>query len=102
MEKNILVGGERLTTHDKEQCVGEFCTIHKNSDHHMKAWPQHWRADRAIMERTCEHGVGHPDPDDPKFRDKYERVHGCDGCCKPPADKIEFFEDYIELIRKYE
>lgn len=31
-------------------------------------------------ERTCPHGVGHPDPDDVLNEDK---VHGCDGCCHP-------------------
>lgn len=104
METNTLVGGLVLTTHEKTQCVGEYCTIHNNSSHHMVEWAQNWRPDRRIMERICCHGIGHPDPDDPKFQDEYERVHGCDGCCvpPPPASKPqEFFEDYIELIRNY-
>lgn len=52
----------------------------------MNLWPQNWRSDRGIMERICEHGVGHPDPDDPKAGNKYEAVHGCDGCCARPFD----------------
>jgi hypothetical protein len=30
------------------------------------------------MERICDHGVGHPDPDE-FMADVW--VHGCDGCC---------------------
>jgi hypothetical protein len=33
------------------------------------------------MERICPHGIGHPDPDDPAFKNPIEGVHGCDGCC---------------------
>jgi hypothetical protein len=32
------------------------------------------------MERICEHGIGHPDPDQ-IMRDEAGWVHGCDGCC---------------------
>lgn len=67
--------------HSPQSCLGEYCTIHNRSDHHMRLWPQHWRSDRGIIERICPHGVGHPDPDSPWFDDSYEWVHGCDGCC---------------------
>lgn len=68
--------------HSKDACFGEACTIHNRSDHAMRAYPQHWRDDRKIMERICPHGVGHPDPDDYKIGlDPAEAVHGCDGCC---------------------
>lgn len=77
-----LVGGQTLVNvHAPDKCVGEFCTIHNNSNHHMKDWPQNWRSDRDLMERLCKCGVGHPDPDDPKFKDHYERIHGCCGHC---------------------
>jgi hypothetical protein len=41
------------------------------------------------MERVCEHGVGHPDPDHVSHirrvkGDDYanvDAIHGCDGCC---------------------
>lgn len=81
-----LVGGQILMgVHLASQCKGEYCTIHNFSDHHMVTWPQNWRPDRRIMERICPHEIGHPDPDDPKFKDEYERVHGCDGCCDPKS-----------------
>lgn len=78
-----------LRTHGPDQCVGEFCSIHNPSDHHMRTFPQLWRGDRGFMQRICPHGVGHPDPDDLDFiAAKYgvhaaydEGVHGCDGCC---------------------
>ena len=82
-EKYLTGTGQVLRVHRKKDCVGPHCPIHNPSDHHMKDWPTHWRADRGIMERVCEHGVGHPDPDD-AFADG---VHGCDGCCTPPAEK---------------
>jgi hypothetical protein len=56
----------------------------------MREWPQNFRPDRALTERICPHGIGHPDPDDIAFKqmiagtdpeDVPEAVHGCDGCC---------------------
>jgi hypothetical protein len=69
--------------HKKSECLGEYCTIHKKSKHHMRSFPQHWRSDRHIMERICEHGVGHPDPDSPWASGDSRWIHGCDGCCRP-------------------
>jgi len=70
--------------HSPEECKGEYCTIHNMSDHHMRSWPQHWRADWGFMERICPHGIGHPDPDEYMLTVKPElaTVHGCDGCCQ--------------------
>lgn len=65
-------------------CMGEHCTIHARSDHALRGYPQHWRGDRAIMERVCPHGVGHPDPDEYKLHQPGAEIyaaHGCDGCC---------------------
>lgn len=79
-----------LRYHSSAACKGQHCCIHNPSDHHMKAWPKVWRADRQMMERTCPHGVGHPDPDDVAFHmskhpgDDFYTVHGCDGCCEDP------------------
>lgn len=82
----ILEGGETLpNVHSSDKCKGQFCCIHNPSDHHMRSWPQHWRGDRNLMERTCPHGVGHPDPDDPNP----DKSHGCDGCCTPEHCKDE-------------
>jgi hypothetical protein len=67
--------------HSKDNCLGEFCTIHNMSDHILRKFPQHWREDRSIMERICDHGVGHPDPDSPWPDEDYRWIHGCCGCC---------------------
>jgi hypothetical protein len=81
----VAVGQTVLQTHAPSRCAGEICSIHNQSEHHMRAWPQLWRGDRGIMERMCEHGVGHPDPDDRQVRLwPAAGVHGCDGCCVKP------------------
>ncbi len=72
--------------HSPDLCAGRRCIIHNPSDHHMRDWPVTWRADKGIAERTCPHGIGHPDPDDMAYHieyleDWYQGVHGCDGCC---------------------
>lgn len=79
-----------MTHHDPADCEGRPCCIHNPSDHHMKDWPQHWRPDRYLMERTCEHGIGHPDPDHVAYMksvgkwEEADATHGCDGCCNAP------------------
>lgn len=78
-----------LRTHTAEHCAGPVCAVHRPTEHHMRRWPMVWRSERALLERLCPHGVGHPDPDHLAFiRQKYgeleahyESVHGCDGCC---------------------
>lgn len=83
MNTVIIRGGTRLFgVHYADECVGDHCAIHNVSDHHMRTWPQHYRWDRGIMERTCRHGIGHPDPDDYAITNGRDSgVHGCDGCC---------------------
>lgn len=78
-----------LQTHNKSQCDGTFCSIHNPSNHPLRDAPLNWRGDRKMMERICEHGVGHPDPDDVAHHhqvapqdDNWYSVHGCDGCCQ--------------------
>ncbi len=71
--------------HPQSACKEQHCVVHNPSDHHMRDWPLVWRDDKGVMERTCPHGAGHPDPDDAAYlvsvnRD-YLTVHGCDGCC---------------------
>lgn len=104
MEKFTTGTGQRLLVHDKKDCSG-YCPIHNPSNHHMKDWPLHWRDDRRMFERICSHGVGHPDPDDLEYRksllpswDKgeYLGIHGCDGCCAPPKNKL-IKEDEMEI-----
>jgi len=85
-------GVQPFWTHARNVCQGHGerpCVLHNPTDHHMREWPTLWRADRALMERTCSHGVGHPDPDDLWWHEQNERgwqaVHGCDGCCANPT-----------------
>lgn len=71
-------GNKLINVHEQWQCMkNDSCTIHKPSYHHMRHMKQLWRNDRKFMERICEHGVGHPDPDEVMP----EGIHGCDGCC---------------------
>jgi len=76
----------QIICHDSVECWDEVCSLHSRTEHHMRKWPQNWRADRYLMERTCPHGVGHPDPDDYTLMNAAPGadVHGCDGCCSPP------------------
>ena len=73
-----------VNVHGADQCVGH-CPIHNPRDHHMRDWELVWRGDRGIFERTCPHGVGHPDPDSIYYAMEFGNgdtgVHGCDGCC---------------------
>lgn len=84
----VQLGLVGLRVHNRKYCEGQDCCIHHPSDHHMTQWPLNWRADRKIMERICDHGIGHPDIDDANFRKQRDPqnydygVHGCDGCCQ--------------------
>lgn len=85
-----------ITCHAEDKCLGEFCTVHNRSGHSMREFPQHWRDDRGIMERTCPHGVGHPDPDSPWPEGDAKWSHGCchKSCCTDavsPAGKLNAF-----------
>lgn len=76
----------KLVTHTPDKCEGRPCAIHNRpSDHPLKDAPMYWRVDRGILERICDHGVGHPDADSANYLESigknYENVHGCDGCC---------------------
>ena len=83
MSKYTTGTGQDLFVHGPYKCKGEFCVIHKPSNHHMREWKTHWRDDRGIMERLCEHGIGHPDPDE--INDP-TGIHGCDKCCAIKKD----------------
>ena len=79
---------EVIWAHEKSDCAEQVCCIHNRTNHSMRTFPQHFRTDRGIMERTCPHGVGHPDPDQILWlkatlgeKAQYELIHGCDGCC---------------------
>jgi hypothetical protein len=89
MEDFITSTQQHLQIHDKGICTPP-CPFHAPSTHKMRHWEMLWRDDRALLERICEHGVGHPDPDQIAYLRKrldnnnyaYEQsIHGCDGCC---------------------
>ena len=79
-----------IVVHAPDACAGRSCCVHNPSDHPMRGFPQYYRFDIGLMERTCPHGIGHPDPDDLAYRrDRYGAdharglgIHGCDGCCR--------------------
>lgn len=77
METFTTNTGRKLRVHNRADCRGERCVIHKPSSHHMRDWPLIWRDDRGCFERICPCGVGHPDPDDLN----HDGIHGCCGCC---------------------
>lgn len=74
---------------EHDECRNIGCMIHNPTDHVMnrEEWPYSWRDDRGMMERICEHGVGHPDLDSVRWSRRHARdagFHGCDGCCADP------------------
>ena len=82
--EKFITGTEQnlFNVHSEDLCKGSYCCIHNPSDHKMKDFPLHWRSDRKIMERICEHGTGHPDPDDIRIvNGDDDGIHGCCGCC---------------------
>lgn len=90
-ERWRLAGDEIIShVHLRRRCRGPVCPLHRPTDHHMRDWRLHYRHDREIFERICEHGVGHPDPDT-KFKPTDDGTHGCDGCCwsVPAAEDAE-------------
>lgn len=89
-EEEVFINGLNLrNVHKYHDCATDWCVIHRPSDHHMRHMPLLWRLDRMFFERICEHGVGHPDPDQITYwyavldesEAEAQSIHGCDGCC---------------------
>jgi hypothetical protein len=80
--------GELQYVHSPSACSGaRGCAIHNRpSEHPLKNAPMLWRNDRGILERICQHGVGHPDHDSAKYLvsigQESQNIHNCDGCCQ--------------------
>ena len=90
--------GEGVAYHSEAFCQdGDYpCAVHSPSpSNRLATWDFVVRLDKyGLMERFCEHGVGHTDPDslawchrhfDDRFGSKNVRalgLHGCDGCCR--------------------
>lgn len=93
-------GNKLVDVHEQWQCMRGNCTIHKPSDHRMRSFKQKWRYDRALMERICPHGIGHPDPDEIGLDESGRGVHGCDGCCLETMefDVPDTSPDAVKLI----
>lgn len=76
-----------LRTHEEDESCEEGCVIHHPSDtvQNRENWPYNWRGDRGIMERICEHGIGHPDWDSARHFERigqsWQNIHGCCGIC---------------------
>jgi hypothetical protein len=63
------------------------CPFHGHSDHHMVGWPMDLTS-YGLVQRICQHGVRHPDPDavafySAKIGGAPWDIHTCDGCCNP-------------------
>lgn len=89
------IGVMNLRTHPRSECAdrGIPCCIHEPSDHHMRDWPMLWRADTGVMERTCPHGVGHPDPDHMAYVRSLTPPHRC----VYNRDQELDFDDWLDL-----
>lgn len=82
-EEQMKIDG--IKVHDKAVCEPP-CPFHAPSDHPLNEAKIHIRVDKAfLVERICEHGIGHDDPDSVAFMKRHGQswagVHGCDGCC---------------------
>ena len=87
--------------HSRSSCQGKrphACPWHAPSRHKMRTWPRVIRFEKyGLVERTCPHGIGHPDPDSLTFIGRYVAagpdpslgVHGCDGCCWLPLITVQ-------------
>jgi len=86
-ESLIDARGVVWQVHSRQICKGP-CTFHRASNHNMLDLPILIR-ETGLVERICEHGVGHPDPDSMRYLNKHSApgargawgVHGCCGCC---------------------
>jgi hypothetical protein len=71
------------------ECEKYGCPIHSPTKHCMDDLPITTR-EGGLIERTCPHGVGHPDPDSASYFQRINpnsgmSIHGCDGCCSEEA-----------------
>jgi hypothetical protein len=85
IEGTPLARSHGLLHHRQVDCRGGHCPFHAPSDHPLNDSPMNLRSS-GLIERMCEHGIGHPDPDSVAFMKEHGQngfgVHGCDGCCR--------------------
>lgn len=78
MAVHTLVGGRVLHgVHEEGTCYGEFCCIHRPSDHSMVAWDQRFVG--GAMFRVSPEGDAYPDPDGFQKNSKPNAVR-CSSC----------------------
>jgi len=91
----FLPDGTLLMTHPEHACKGGHCCIHNPSDHPLRDAPMRWVARFKSIQRTCSHGVNHPDYDDFLYKIRVGvsgvmlaviGAHNCDGCCHWPRE----------------
>jgi len=73
------IDGKSFVLHAADSCIGT-CPFHKPTEHSMSDWPSTFNWDMMRLDRVCEHGLHHPDPDTPQELCSVE--HECDGCCE--------------------
>ena len=84
----VLTGGQKLRkVHSPIRCEGRHCCIHWPSNHHMVGWEMQFA--EGYMNRVCQHGQQHPDPDN---YPKNWWPHNCDSCCNPASQTGEVWE----------
>lgn len=98
--------GRKFFVHKRNvDCDIDGCAIHNPSYHPLSDAKQYMRSDKSwLIERICDHGIGHPDPDSASFIAKQEGnksiwVHGCDGCCRETEERWP--PTYREYQRDY-
>lgn len=75
MEIVLLELGQTIQVHERSQCIGEWCAIHRPMPGPWAQWPRWWREDRGIMERICACGIGHPVAEMYKWAYASNRIH---------------------------
>lgn len=60
--------GTLMRVHRLGNCFGQFCCIHKPSDHPLANAPMIWNEKYRVMLRLCPHQELHPDPDSWLYR----------------------------------
>lgn len=60
MEQHVLELGQVVQTHERVDCLGQWCCIHRPMPGPWADWPRYWQVEEGIMVRVCRCGVGHP------------------------------------------
>lgn len=105
---SVKVGGSGLqvlhNVHSIKDCTGDTCIVHNPSDTvaNREGWGYDFR-ETGVVERTCDHGVGHPDKDSVAYLElttgeTHWGIHGCDGCCAEPEEVQALQEAELQAI----